>query len=259
MNILFIGDVVGRPGREFLSERLPQLKREYKIDVCIVNGENAAHGMGIHKTSAEEIFAAGADIITLGNHTFHNRDVIHLFDDYDTIIRPVNYPPDAYGRGYILYDMGKYSIAVINALGRVGLDPIDCPFRAIDRVLSEIKDRTNIIIVDFHAEATSEKEALGFYLDGRVSAVIGTHTHVQTADVRILKHGTGYLTDAGMTGTVDSVLGMEIGVALKRFIQKMPERYQIADSANRQLNGVFVNIDENNGKCREFSSIIQKN
>ncbi len=258
MNILFVGDVVGRPGREFLAERLPGLKREYSVDMCVVNGENAAHGMGIHRAGAEEIFAAGADVITLGNHTFHNRDVIQVFDDYETVIRPVNYPEGTFGRGYVMFDMGKYTVAVINALGRVGLEPMDCPFRALDRVLEEIGDRTKMVLVDFHAEATSEKEALGFYLDGRVSAVVGTHTHVQTADGRVLPNGTGYITDVGMTGTLDSVLGMEISVALKRFVQRMPERYQVSEAAKRQLNGVLVNIDEKTGKCKEFQSIVLK-
>jgi len=244
MKILILGDIVGRPGRACVKKNLRNLKNEFNIDLCIVNGENAKGGRGLSVGAYDELINCGVDVITTGNHVWDNREVLQLFEENKTVIRPANFPPSNPGNGYILYDTGKYNVCVINLMGRVLLEAVDCPFRKADEILNEIKDKCKIIIIDFHAEATSEKQAMGFYLDGRVSAVFGTHTHVQTADERILPKGLGYITDAGMCGTVNSVIGAEPELAINRFISKMPGRLYLREEGQRMINGVVFEINE---------------
>ncbi|WP_048602429.1 TIGR00282 family metallophosphoesterase [Rubeoparvulum massiliense] len=242
MNILMIGDVCGQPGRRILEAELSQLRKTYSPLLTIVNGENAAGGRGINKKIAQQMMEWGTQVITLGNHAFDNRELFDFIDESKTIVRPLNYPPDTPGHGYTIVNMNGTHIAVVNLLGRSFMQPMDDPFRAMDHLLEEIKGKADYIIVDFHAETTSEKEAMGWYLDGRVHMVIGTHTHVQTADERILPKGTAYLTDVGMTGPRDSVLGMETEQVLKRFITQLPIRFEVA-SGPAQLNAVSVTFD----------------
>lgn len=242
MNILMIGDVCGQPGRRILEAELYRLRKTYSPLLTIVNGENAAGGRGINKKIAQQMMEWGAQVITLGNHAFDNRELFDFIDESKTIVRPLNYPPDTPGHGYTIVNMNGTHIAVVNLLGRSFMQPMDDPFRAMDHLLEEIKGKADYIIVDFHAETTSEKEAMGWYLDGRVHMVIGTHTHVQTADERILPKGTAYLTDVGMTGPRNSVLGMETEQVLKRFITQLPIRFEVA-SGPAQLNAVSVTFD----------------
>ena len=252
MRILAVGDIVAGPGLDRLKQSLPKLKREKQVDLCIVNGENSAGGRGITRDAFDTITAYGADIVTMGNHTWDNYQIYPLFDDPRVIIRPANYPPGAAGCGYVEYDMGRESVCVINLMGRVAMEPLDCPFRAADEILKKVTSK--IIIVDFHAEATSEKVAMGMYLDGRVSAVFGTHTHVMTADERILPGGTGYISDIGMTGVINSVIGMKPEVSLGRFLEKTPHKYEAA-VGETMLNAVLFDIDSE-GKCASLERII---
>lgn len=241
MNILAIGDVVGKAGCDFLREHLQALKKINQIDFVIANGENSAEGNGITPASAEHLFTSGVDVITTGNHVFRRREVFNYLEENSRIIRPANYPEGAPGNGVCVVDTGKISICVVNLIGTVFIDNFDNPFKAIDHILAGI-DGNPIIIVDFHAEATSEKRALAFYLDGRVSAIFGTHTHVQTADEEIFPGGTGYLTDVGMTGPSRSVLGVDSKNVIKRFLTKMPVRFSNAEGPCL-LSGVIFDID----------------
>ncbi len=247
MNILCIGDVTNSIGIDFLLKKLPELKRAKKIDVVIANGENSAGGIGITAASAKMIFDSGVDVITTGNHAFAKRDSYDFYETCREVIRPANYPEGTTpGRGYTVVDMLKWRVCVINLMGALYLNSPECPFKTADRILKETAD-CQIKIVDFHAEATAEKRALGYYLDGRVSALFGTHTHVQTADECILPHGTGYITDVGMTGPIDSVLGMRTELSIKQFTTKMPVRMETAEGACR-MDCVLFNIDEKTGK-----------
>lgn len=246
MNILCIGDVTGSAGCEFLAARLPSLKRLKGVDLVIVNGENSADTNGITPTSAQALLDAGADVITTGNHSFHRKESYELYDSNDYVLRPANYPSKAPGKGVCIVDLGRLRVRVINLLGVVYLQPLDCPFGTMERLLSEQSDM--ITIVDFHAEATGEKRALGFYLDGRVSAVFGTHTHVQTADEQILPGGTGYITDVGMTGSVQSCLGVRPECAIEMMTSHMPTRLDFARS-ECMLNAVLFSINEKTHKC----------
>lgn len=251
--LLFIGDVVGKAGCSFLQSKLSLIKRHYAIDITIVNGENSAVGNGINRISSDSIFNAGADIITTGNHAFRRRDSLDIFE-HDCIIRPVNYPEGGVpGKGVCLLDAGAFSIAVINLMGTVGMDPLDNPFNCIDEVLKTI-DTPNIF-VDFHAEVTSEKKAMGFHLDGRVTGVFGTHTHVQTADECILPGNTAYITDAGMTGPELSCLGIDKGPVLEMFRYRCPVKFKEAEGASF-LCGVVVEFDEKCGKSHKIERII---
>ncbi len=252
MKLLMIGDVVGDVGCRFLAQKLPRIKREYGIDVTVVNGENSADGNGITSVSARAIFQAGADVITTGNHAFQRKNEFSLFED-ECIIRPANYGDACPGRGYTLYDMGSTQAAVINLQGVLYLEPLASPFDTIDSILEEL-DTPNIF-VDFHAEATSEKRALGHYLTGRVTAVIGTHTHVPTADACILGGHTGYMTDVGMTGVEDSVLGVKKEIAIDRMRLHIPVRFEEAQGAC-YLCGVVIDYDSKSGKCNKIDSII---
>jgi hypothetical protein len=252
-NLLFIGDVVGKAGCEFLTEKLGALKKAHDIDITIVNGENSAQGNGINRASADMLVSAGADVITTGNHSFRHKDALELFE-YDYIVRPANYPEGGcVGSGIRIMDMGAYSVAVVNLMGTVYMDPLDNPFSTMDRLLEEI-DTPNIF-VDFHAEATSEKKAMGHYLTGKVSGVFGTHTHVQTADECILGSHTAYITDVGMVGPELSCLGVDITSAVDRLRFRMPVKFQVAEG-DCFLCGTIVNFDEKCGKSHKIERII---
>ncbi|HHW02784.1 MAG TPA: TIGR00282 family metallophosphoesterase [Thermoanaerobacterales bacterium] len=252
MVLMMIGDIVGRPGRTILREKLPILKKEYGVDFVIANGENAAGGNGITQKIAQELFISGIDFLTMGNHIWDNKDVFNFIEEESRMIRPANYPPGTPGRGYqIVKTESGISIGIINISGRTFMSALDCPFRTADLILDKIKDNTDIVIVDFHAEATSEKIAMGWYLDGRVTLVAGTHTHVQTADERILPNGTAYITDLGMTGPIDSILGIEKEPVIKKFISHLPARFEVAKGVS-QINGIIVEIDEKTGKAKNI-------
>lgn len=245
MKILFIGDVVGKPGCEALRKELHSIKHKLGAEIVIVNGENSAEGNGINPASAATIFEAGADVITTGNHCFRQKTMEAEWESCGQVIRPANYGDDVIGRGVCELDRGAYSIAVINLLGTTFMQPLENPFRCIDRILESCTAR--IKILDFHAEATSEKRAMGYYLAGRVSAVLGTHTHVATADEQVI-NGTGYITDVGMTGPKESILGVEKDIIIERFLTFYPRRHKFAEGET-ELNGVLLDIDEKTGKC----------
>lgn len=253
MNILAIGDVVGSVGCRFLREKLPALKKKENIGLVIANGENSSDGNGITPASAEFLFSSGVDVITAGNHTFRRRESYDMFDECQTLIRPANYPQATTpGRGYTVYDLGRQQVAVINLMGCLFMEPLDDPYITIDRILSEID--TKLIVLDFHAEATAEKLALAYYLDGRISAFFGTHTHVQTADERILPKGTGYITDLGMTGPYESVLGVKPELAIKKFREKLPVRFELA-SGSCEMDCVLFSVDERSGKTASVKKL----
>ncbi len=252
MKLLFIGDVVGDVGCQFLKRKLPALRRGLGADVTIVNGENSANGNGITAYSAEQIFQSGADIITTGNHAFQRKEALHIYDN-ECILRPANYSEACPGQGVGILDMGACRIAVINLSGVLFLENLDNPFTVIDTLLREL-DTPNVF-VDFHAEATSEKKAMGHYLTGRVTALFGTHTHVQTADAAILGGHTGYITDAGMTGVEDSVLGVKKDIAIDRLRLHVPIRFEEA-KGDCFLNGVLVEFNEKFGICTKIEPLI---
>lgn len=255
VKLLFVGDVVGGPGREALSRELHRLVDRYCIDLVVVNGENAAGGFGLTEDKAKELFALGVDVLTSGNHIWDKRESLPYIRRDERIVRPANYPPGTAGRGSVVArTAGGVKIGILNLEGRIFMNSLDCPFRTADREIELLKAETDLIFVDFHAEATSEKVALGWYLDGRVSAVVGTHTHVQTADERILPGGTAYLTDAGMTGSFDSVIGIKKELAIERFVTLMPVRFEVAKKDIR-LNGAVIEIDEASGKALAIERI----
>ncbi len=249
MNFLFIGDVVGKIGCTFLRDKLPNLKKLKGIDVVVANGENSSDGNGITPSSADFLFKSGVDVITTGNHAFRRKEAYPFFDECEYLIRPANFPSGTTpGKGITMLDMGRLQIAVINLMGTAFMEPLDCPFKTADKLIKQAQDENaKIIIVDFHAEATGEKKALGYYLDGRVSAIFGTHTHVQTADATILPKGTGYITDAGMTGPIHSVLGVKPEIIIKKFTEKLPQRFDLA-TGDCKMNCVLMEIDEKTGK-----------
>ncbi len=247
VRVLAVGDVVSAAGCEKLRDTLPLFKKEKNIDICIVNGENAAVGNGMTAFSCEHIFASGADVITGGNHTFRRREFYDTLDNSHSIIRPINYSSDCPGRGYTIVDKGFVRIGVVNVLGTVYMENLKNPFDCMDEAVAALKDEVSIIIVDLHAEATAEKKSLGFYLDGRVSAVFGTHTHVQTADEQILPNGTGYITDVGMTGPSLSVIGVKPELAIEKMRTNMPIRFENSEG-NCLLQGIIFEIDRSSGK-----------
>lgn len=248
MNILVLGDVVSDAGCRFLRKKLPAFKRLKNIDFCIANGENSAAGNGITPLSVQELFSSGVDFITTGNHVYRRKEVYELLDENEFIIRPCNYPETNPGRGVALVDLGRYSVGVINLMGTMFSESLENPFRAADRALKELEGKTKVILVDFHAEATSEKQALAYYLDGRVSAVFGTHTHVLTNDERILPAGTGYITDIGMCGVENSVLGVKKELIIEKFMTNMPVRFDAAEG-DCMINGCIFTVDEKTGRC----------
>ncbi|MGI5920274.1 MAG: TIGR00282 family metallophosphoesterase [Syntrophomonadaceae bacterium] len=256
MNILVIGDIFGKPGRKIVKQMLSRIQTENNIMFTIANAENAAGGKGLTREVLRELLGAGIDVLTMGNHVWDNKEIFQFIDDEFRLIRPINYPGDCPGQGYHVYQAGfNKKIAVINASGRVFLPALDCPFRKIDEVLQELKDSVDYIIVDFHAEATSEKVALGRYLDGRVTAVLGTHTHIQTADERILPRGTGYITDLGMTGPYDSILGVNKDQIIEKFLTARPVRFEVA-TGPAQIEGVVLDLDDDTNhvnKIKRFS------
>jgi 2',3'-cyclic-nucleotide 2'-phosphodiesterase len=251
MNLLFLGDIVGSPGRRAVEELLDRVVDHYFIDLVVGNAENASGGIGITPAVADQLLNTGMDLLTSGNHIWKHKEIIPYLEDTDRLLRPANYPPGAPGRGHTVLEtaIGE-KVAVINLEGRVFMNPLECPFRTADLVLSQISPEVKIILVDMHAEATSEKLAMGWYLDGRVSAVVGTHTHVQTADERLLPKGTGYITDVGMTGPLNSVIGMKTEVILERFLTQRPQSFKVA-SQNIQLQGVVLKFDDQ-GRCQEI-------
>ena len=249
MRILFLGDINGKVGRRVLRNYLNKIILDERIDFTIANVENAAAGFGITPPLVEEILAMGIDVLTTGNHIWDKKEIIPYLDQQKRLLRPVNYPPTVRGYGWFIGETpAGHPVAVVNVMGRVFMPPVDCPFRAMDSLLPELKKHTQTIIVDMHAEATSEKQAIGVYLDGKVTAVVGTHTHVQTADERVLPGGTGYITDSGFAGSLDSVIGIIKEQALLRFLTAMPHRFESAPGRGT-LQGVVMETDEGSGKC----------
>ncbi len=249
--ILFISDICGRPGRQAVAHMTKTLKQTYSADYVIANVENAAGGFGITPEMSKKIFAYGVDLQTSGNHIWDRVDILEYFDQKPKLLRPANYPPGVPGTGSWIDTVGEYQVGVVNLMGRTYMIDTDCPFRVGKREVTQISEKTNIIFVDFHAEATSEKQALAYFLDGRVSAVIGTHTHVQTADEQISERGTAYVTDAGMTGPHDSIIGMEKGPSLGRFLTGMPKRFTTA-SNDVKISGVVVRIEPASGRAESI-------
>ena len=256
MKILFIGDVVGSPGREMVQEYLPRLKQKYQPQLTIVNGENAAGGKGITEKIYKQFLQAGAQAVTMGNHTWDKKEIFEFIDQADAMIRPANFPEGTPGKGIHYIKSNKLIVAVLNLQGRTFLPPLDDPFRRADELIEEASQKTPLIFVDFHAEATSEKQAMGWYLDGRVSVVAGTHTHTQTADERILPKGTAFITDAGMTGPYDGILGMEKEAVLNRFLSSLPVRFEVPKQGRNQLNGILVEVGEQTGKAKKITRIL---
>lgn len=254
LSILFIGDIVGKPGIEFLQTWLPSLLQKYKPDVIVANAENAADGKGITKKEADILFNLGIHVLTGGNHTWDKHGVQDFLKVEKRVLRPLNYPRGTHGEGMYIHESPKGKVAVLNLQGRAFMAAIDCPFRGAEWALSRLNKETNIIFVDFHAEATAEKIALGHWLDGKVSAVVGTHTHIQTADERILPGGTAYITDVGMTGPYDSVIGMKKTPAINRFVYQTPQKYEVA-SDDVHLSAVLVHVDTETGKAVEIERI----
>ena len=249
MKVIVIGDIVGKPGRKALSASLKRLKEQHEAEFVVANAENAAEGAGVVPRVGDEILGAGVDVMTSGNHIYDKKDVIKYIENEPRLLRPANYASDTPGRGVWLGSTQSGTpVAVINVQGRVFMPPTDCPFKTADRLIAEIGNRASVIIVDHHAEATSEKQAMGRYLDGRVSVVVGTHTHVQTADEQVLPGGTAYITDLGMTGPYDSIIGVESQLVISRFLRGMPTRFETA-TGDARLCGVVVDVDERTGKA----------
>lgn len=254
MKIIAVGDLVGTEGLRKLEKELPKLVKEENIDFIIVNGENVADGMGINEKAYKAMLNLGVDVVTMGNHTWAKKDIFNFIDD-EKIVRPANYSRNNPGKGYGIYECKGKKIAVINLIGRVGMNVLsDNPFTTAEDIVEELKDKVDYIIVDFHAEATAEKIALGYYLDGKVAIIFGTHTHVQTADETILEGGTAYITDIGMTGPIKSVIGMEVSASIKRFETSLPERYKIAEG-KAKLNSCIFEINDETGKVVEIKRV----
>ncbi len=259
MKILFVGDIMGRTGRDAVFGLLPEIKAEYGVDFCIANGENASGGLGMNRRAYEELSRGGVDYFTMGNHTFSKKEICDLFNQGENIVRPANYARECPGDGMaVVTAKNGYKIAIINLIGRVFMDEKDhSPFEYAKKLTLKAKEKTPVVFIDFHAEATSEKEALGYYMDGLASAVIGTHTHIQTADQRILPNGTAYMTDAGRTGAVNGILGMKIENSISRFLdseKKMP--FKIA-GGEYMLCGALIDIDEKTGMAKEITRICR--
>ncbi|MBQ3336653.1 MAG: TIGR00282 family metallophosphoesterase [Selenomonadaceae bacterium] len=258
MKILMVGDVVGRTGRYFFMEQTPELRQAKKIDVVIVNGENAAHGKGLTPSIFSDLIKGGADIVTSGNHIWDNPKVLEIIDTEPFLLRPANYPEDTPGRGFCIFPVGRKKIGVINLAGRIFMNPpLDDPFRLAEKILRLMRKDCDLILVDFHAEATSEKLAFANYFDGQVTAVVGTHTHVQTADEKILPKGTAYITDLGMVGAQNSILGMTVEPVIKRFLTGRPSKFEVAEGAAVYC-AVLINIDDKKNKPTKIERILLK-
>ncbi len=252
MRILFLGDIVGQPGRRAVRQNISLLKKDLKVDCVIANGENASGGIGITPKNADQLHGAGIDIITSGNHIWKHKDIYSFLEENSWLLRPANYPPGVPGKGYGTYKIGQEKIAVINLQGRIFMEDIDCPFRTGQKVLEELDKDIKLIIVDFHAEATSEKKALLYYFQKKVSALLGTHTHVQTTDELILAKHTAYISDAGMCGAYDSIIGMDVEAVLKRFVQRLPQKF-IPAKGDVILQGVLLEADPQSGKAKQIN------
>lgn len=255
MNFLMIGDICGKPGRQAAVKYIPMLKEKYRIDVVVANGENSANGIGITKSVYGELTAAGIDIVTSGNHIWDKKEALQLADDTPNLIRPANYPPGAPGKGYCIFAKGEKKIGVFNLSGRSFMPALDCPFRKADEIVAELRADCDFIILDFHAETTSEKMAMGWYLDGRVSCVAGTHTHIQTADERVLPKGTAYITDLGMVGPWNSVLGVQKERVIQKFVSAMPVKFELAAGPN-VFCGIVLFADDERGCVREIQRVM---
>ncbi|MFC2002646.1 TIGR00282 family metallophosphoesterase [Chloroflexota bacterium] len=253
MLVLAIGDIIGRPGRQAIQKLLPELRQQYGLDLVIANAENAAGGLGLTPTTAEELLNAGIDVVTSGNHIWAHKEIIPYLDSGLPILRPLNYPPGVPGKGHIVNSQAM----VVNLMGRAFMGDLDCPFRVMDQLLAEPDTKPAVIIVDFHAEATSEKMAMGRYLDGRVSAVLGTHTHVGTIDAQLLPHGTAYVTDIGMTGPMDSIIGDDTGLVLQRFLTRIPHRLSVG-KGKIMFNAILVRIDDDSGRAISIERIYRE-
>lgn len=254
MRILFFGDIVGRPGRHAITHVLPRWRSAYQPDIIIANGENAASGTGITSNVAEELFGAGIDVITLGNHTFKQRDAVRLLEHESRVLRPANYPTGVPGYGYGVFQAGAARLAVVNFLGRTFMDPLDDPFQQAKTLIPLLKAQTACILIDMHAEATSEKGAMAWMLDGQVSAVVGTHTHVSTADERVLPGGTAFITDVGMVGPWNSILGVGREPVIERFLTRMPVRFEVADGPVT-VNAVIITVNPSTGNAEAIERI----
>lgn len=252
--LLFLGDIFGEPGMCAVEERLAGLVRQTGAHLVVANGENSAAGLGITARGAQRLLRAGVQVITTGNHVWHKRELLKQIDDFPTLLRPANLPPGNPGRGWCVADAEGVPVAVVCLVGRVFMNPADCPFQTADAVLTQVAEEAQVVLVDFHAEATSEKSALGRYLDGRVSAVLGTHTHVATADARVLPGGTGYLTDVGMTGPRDSVIGMPIERAVRRFVTQLPQQPGVGEGP-APICGAVVEVETAGGRCRRVERV----
>ena len=253
MLVLVVGDVIGKPGRRAVNRLLPDLRQQYGLDLVIANAENVAGGLGVTPATASELLNAGVDVLTSGNHIWAQKEIIPYLDSEMPILRPLNYPPGVPGKGYMVTGQAL----VVNLIGRTFIGNYDCPFRAMDQLLSEFEDRPPVVIVDFHAEATSEKMAMGHYLDGRVSAVLGTHTHVGTIDARILPGGTAYVTDIGMTGPTDSIIGDDAEAVLERFLTMMPNHLSVG-KGKTVLDAILVTVDDASGKATGIERISRE-
>jgi metallophosphoesterase (TIGR00282 family) len=255
IKLLFIGDVVGKQGLKFLLENFENIKSKYQPNLIVVNGENTDDGKGINEEQSNDLFNAGVNVITTGNHIWDNWKSRPLLAKNDYVLRPFNYPPGNVGKGFKIFNIGKIPVAILQLQGRTFMQTIDCPFRAADIALKMINERTNVVIVDFHADATAEKIAMGWHLDGRASCVLGTHTHIQTADASILEQGTAYISDVGMTGPYNSVVGMRKDIALKRLILQTAHKYEMAEG-DMKIAGAFVEIDSETGQAMKIESFM---
>ncbi len=256
MRVMLVGDVIGRPGRRAFREYVQKLRKEKKIDVVIANGENSAAGKGLTRTSLDELYSGGADIITTGNHVWDKKDVMEFIDSEPFLIRPANYPEGTPGKGYCLYPFKAKTIGVMNLSGRTFMPALDCPFQKAEELLKEMQGQCDLIFLDFHAETTSEKMALGFYLDGRITGLVGTHTHIQTADERILPRGTAYITDLGMVGPWNSVLGVRTDNIIYKFTTGLPVRFEVEDEGPRVFSAVIVETDDKTNQAVGIERIL---
>lgn len=257
LKILFVGDIFGEPGRRALERLLPRLREEMAADLVVANGENAAGGLGLTARLARELWGCGVDVITMGNHVWKQRDLLPMLDEEDRLLRPANFPPKVPGHGQVMVEAAGAKIGVVNLQGRVYMNELDDPFRCLDELLAGPLSKADCVVVDMHAEASSEKQALAWYVDGRVAAVVGTHTHVQTADEKILPGGTAYISDLGLTGPHRSVIGMDPKAAIKRFLTQQPMRFKVAKGDVR-LQGALVEIDQTTGLAHSIKRISQE-
>ena len=257
MRILFIGDIVGRPGREALRRLLPEVRAGYAPDLVVANVENAASGFGLTQSVAKEILGAGVDVMTGGNHLWDRRGSEAYLESEPRLVRPANYPEGTPGRTWVIQEAAGARVAVLNLQGRVFMPPLDCPFRTLDHLLERLQGEAEVFVLDFHGEATSEKKAMAFYADGRVSAVVGTHTHVPTADECILPGGCAFVSDLGMTGPYDSVIGMDREGVLEKFLTGLPRRFEVA-KGDARLSGLVVDVDERSGRARFVQRVHER-